>query len=108
MTKEEKIPLFTSEVANTLTPMKVDKEPAYRTPAKKGRISTMWYGSPMRVDGEAVDVAKERRGFRKSFSDLFGSVSPMKVDRHGAVEAGSPQKPLPMPRFPPRHRGSQR
>lgn len=108
MSKGERRPLFTSEAANTLTPMKVDRESVYQTPAKKGRMTTMWYGSPMHVDGEGVDVAKERKGFRKNFSDLFGSVSPMKADRHRMVEDGLPQKSRSMPRFPPRYRGNQR
>ena len=70
LTEEERRPLFTSDAANTSTPMKVDREQAYKTPTKKGRMATMWYGSPMRVDGEGVDVAKERKGFRKRFFDL--------------------------------------
>jgi len=93
MADEERRPLFTSEVANTLAPMKVDREPVYQTPAKKGRVKTMCVGSPMHVDGEGDDVPKERKWSRKSFSDLFGS--PMK----GVVEGGSPRKPLPRPRF---------
>ena len=94
MSDEERKPLFTSEVANTLAPMRVDREPVYRTPVKKGRITTMLVESPMRVDGESGDeLPKERRGFRKSVSDLFGS--PMKVDRPGVVEGGTPRKPLP-------------
>ena len=109
MTDEERRPLFASEVANTLTPMKVDRESVYKTPAKKGRMTTAWFGSPMHVDGEGVDVvARERKGFRKGFSDLFGNVSPMKVDKRGAVEGGLSQKPHPVPRFLPRYRGSQR
>ena len=94
MTDEERKPLFNSEVANTLGPMRVDREPVYRTPVKKGRITTMMVESPMHVDGESNDdVPKERKGFRKSISDLFGS--PMKVDRPGVVEGGTPRKPLP-------------
>jgi len=108
ITEEERRPLFASEVANTLTSMKVDRDPVYKTPAKNGRVTDAWYGSPMHVDGEGVDVAKERKGFRKGFSDLFGNVSPMKVDRHGMVESGSPPKPLPKPPFSPRYRRSQR
>lgn len=108
MTNEERRPLFASEVANTLTPMKVDREQAYKTPAKKGRMTTAWFGSPMHVDGEGVDVVAKKKGLRKSISDLFGSVSPMKVDRQGIVDGGLPRKPIPMPRFPPRYRGSQR
>lgn len=104
LTEEERRPLFTSEAANTI---KIDREPVYKTPGKKGRMTTMWYGSPMHVDGEGVDVAKEKKGFRKSFSDLFGSDSPMRVDRRRVVEGGTPQKPLPMPCFPPKHRGGQ-
>ena len=98
MTDEERRPLFTSEVANALLPVRVDREMVYRTPAKKGRITTMWVGSPMHVDGEGDGgVPKGRKGLRKSFSDLFGS--PMKVDRPGVVEGGPPRKPLPKPRF---------
>ena len=94
MSAEERKPLFTSEVANALAPMKVDREPVYQTPAKKGRIKTMWVGSPMHVDGEGYDdFSKERKGIRKSISDLFGS--PMKVDRPGVAEGGSRRKPLP-------------
>jgi hypothetical protein len=94
MSDEERKPLFTSEVANALAPMRVDREPVYRTPAKKGRIKTISVESPMHVDGEGDgDVFEERKGFRKSFSDLFGS--PMKVDRPGVFEGGTPRKPLP-------------
>ena len=107
-TEQERRPLFTSEAANTSTPMKVDREPVYKTPAKKGRTTTTWYGSPMHVDGEGVDVAKGRKGFVKSFSDLFGSTSPTKDDQPRMVEDGSPWKPLPKPCLPPRYRGSQR
>jgi hypothetical protein len=53
-----------------LTPMKVDSERVSKTPVKKGRIATMWYGSPMHVDGEGVGVAKERKRFKKSFPSL--------------------------------------
>jgi len=94
MSDEERKPLFTSEVANALAPMRVDREPVYRTPMKKGRITTMLVESPMHVDGDGDDgVPKERKGFRKSISDLFGS--PMKVDRPGVVGGGTPRKPLP-------------
>ena len=68
LTKEERRPLFPSEVVNTLTPMKVDREGVYKTPVK--RVRTTWYGSPMRVDEEGVDVLKERKGFRKRFPHL--------------------------------------
>jgi hypothetical protein len=96
MAAEERKPLFTSEAANTPAPIKVDREPVYRTPAKKGRITTMWVGSPMHVDGEGDDdIPKERKGLRKSFSDLFGS--PMKVDQPSV--GGPPRKPLPALRF---------
>ena len=98
MADEERKPLFTSEVTNTLAPMKVDRESVYRTPAKKGRQTAMWAGSPMHVDGEGNnDVLRERKGLRKSISDLFGS--PMKVDRPGVDEGGLPRKPLPGLRF---------
>lgn len=99
MSAEERKPLFTSEVANALAPMKVDREPVYQTPAKKGRIKTMWVGSPMRVDGESCDdIPKEGKLSRKSFADLFGS--PMKVDRPGVAEGCSlRRKPLPGLRF---------
>jgi hypothetical protein len=80
MAAEERKPLFTSEAANTLISIGVGREPVYRTPTKKGRITPMWVGSPMHVDGEGDgDVLKERKGPRKSISDLFGS--PMRVDR---------------------------
>jgi hypothetical protein len=89
--------------------MKVDKETVYETPTRKGRISTAWFGSPMHVDGEDVgEAARVRKGLRKSISDLFGAASPMKVDRRGVFDSGSPQKPLPVPRFTPRYRGGQR
>jgi hypothetical protein len=101
MADEERRPLFTSEVVNAVVPMKIDREPVYKTPVKKGRITTMWVGSPMHVDGKGVDgVARERRGLRKSISDLFGS--PMKVD--AVIQDDSPRKPLPRPRFLPRYR----
>jgi len=100
MADEERRPLFTSEVANSLAPMKVDREPLYQTPTRKGKTKTMWVGSPMHVDGDDA-VRKERKWSRKSFSDLFGS--PMK----GVVEGGGlPRKPLPRPRFSKRAAGS--
>ena len=94
MTAAERKPLFTSEVVNALPPMKVDRDPVYRTPAKKGRITTLPVGSPMHVDGEGdYGVPKQRT----SFSTLFGS--PMKVDRPGVVGGGFMRKPLPRPPF---------
>ena len=92
MVAEERKPLFTSEVVNTLAPMKVDTEQVYQTPVKKGRIK--WAGSPMRVDGAGdYDVPKGGKGLRKSISALFGS--PMKVDGPGVVGGDSLRKPLP-------------
>ena len=85
MTEGERKPLFTSEVANTLVPMRVEREPVYQTPVRKGRVADMLVGSPMHVDGE--------EGVRKSIPDLFGS--PMKVDRPGVAEGGPLQEPLP-------------
>jgi len=94
MTDEERKPLFISEVTNVPAPMKVDRRPVYQTPVKKGRITTGWAGSPMHVDGEGDgNTRKGGKAVRKSFSDLFGS--PMKVDRPGVFESGSPRKPLP-------------
>jgi len=93
MSPDERKPLFTSEVANVLPPMKVNRDPVYRTPAK-GRMKTMPVGSPMHVDGEGdYAVPKERT----SFSSLFGS--PMKVDRPGVAGGGFLRKPLPRPPF---------
>ena len=93
MTTEERKPLFTSEAANALPLMKVDRDPVYRTPAK-GKTRTMPVGSPMQVDGERDYVAPKER---TSFSTLFGS--PMKVDRPGALGGGLLRKPLPRPPF---------